>query len=222
MIKKIIAITVLLSISIFALTGCNNISGTIVTGAGPLETRQLDASDFSGINLSGAFNLTFAHSDTFFVEITQHENLFEYLETNVRGNVLHVGYRRGIGINTTGNAPRLTIHAPTLNSIDISGAVSGTIEVVGDRLDFDASGAGSITLVGEVNTLNIDSSGAISINAFDLIAEDVVVDVSGAASVDVHASSTLRVDLSGVGSVTYDGAPQVTQNVSGLGRVRSR
>jgi len=93
---------------------------------------------------------------------------------------------------------------------------------VGDRLNFDASGAGSITLLGQVNTLNIDSSGAISINAFDLIAEDVVVDVSGAASVDVYASSTLSVDLSGVGTVTYDGNPQVSQSVSGLGRVRSR
>ena len=55
---------------------------------------------------------------------------------------------------------------------------------------------------------------------FDLLAEIVRIDISGAGDAHVFASVKLDVDVSGAGNVRYKGNANVTQNISGAGSVK--
>ena len=219
--KKIfvlVAALVVLVVAAVALTGCN--MGT-TQGTGPMVTHEISADGFTGINITGAYNLTFTQASYFSVTLEIQENLIQHLDTNVRGGVLHVGFSRGIS-TTGGNTPRLYISAPYLDSLLVEGAASADMTLDVDTLDVEIEGAGNVTLTGTANTLNVVIEGAGNIRAFDMVARDVVINLEGAGNADVHATDTLNASISGVGRIRYDGSPTVTRNISGLGTVTGR
>ena len=65
-------------------------------------------------------------------------------------------------------------------------------------------------------------SGAAEVDARALAAANADIRVSGAGSVALSVTDTLKAKISGVGSVYYYGSPAVTSNVSGLGEVEQR
>jgi hypothetical protein len=82
------------------------------------------------------------------------------------------------------------------------------------------SGASQTTLRGTVGKFEVDSSGASDLNARELTAHTVDVDLSGAGDAEVYATDRLDADVSGAGSVRYYGeTKQVYQDVSGAGVV---
>jgi len=223
--NKIFALLLMATATLVMLTGCV-IGGAgglnTVRGRGELVSHEIAASGFTGINIGGAYELTFRQSPEFSVTLDIQENLFEYIETSVRNNVFHITGRSGIGINTGSNTPRLIVYAPDLQYLNIRGAVSADINVETEDLEINVSGAGSLNFSGNVDSLHINSSGVASISAFDLVAANANIRLSGVGSIEVYATDTLDVTLSGVGSVTYDGNPLVTSNRTGLGSISSR
>ena len=71
----------------------------------------------------------------------------------------------------------------------------------------------------EIYLMKVDGSGSSHFRCFDLMAEIVSVDISGAGDAEVFASVKLDVDVSGAGSVKYKGNATVSQKVSGSGSV---
>jgi hypothetical protein len=71
-----------------------------------------------------------------------------------------------------------------------------------------------------VDKFRVHLSGAGDIDAGDLIAQDVEVDLSGAGGARVYAKEMLDVSISGMGSVRYRGEPQIRKNISGLGSLK--
>jgi hypothetical protein len=71
-----------------------------------------------------------------------------------------------------------------------------------------------------VEDLRVQLSGAGDIDAFDLLADNVEIDMSGAGGARVNAKNKLDVSISGVGSVRYRGEPEVHKNISGLGSLK--
>jgi len=220
--KKIILFSLLIA-ALVVMTGCITTggSGRAVTGRGSMETFTIDAIDFTGINIGGAYNLYFNQVPTFSVELEIQSNLFEHIEANVRNGVLTFDSNRTIN-TTSGNAPRLTITAPDITYLNIRGAVSGDLHMDVDTLDVTISGAATLTLAGTVHDLTVTSLGAADINAFDLRAVRATVTVSGASNVDVYASETLNAALSGVGRIRYDGDAEVSRRVTGIGTITRR
>jgi len=207
-----------------------------------MVSRNFDVNLFSTVSIDGAYTVIFSYGSTTAVTVEMQENLFEFLEISVRNGNLYIESSRGFSIDA-GFTPILHITAPSLAGIRVDGTVntrdwdkivspsfeitvggasSLNIDMEVDELHVDVGGAVNLTLSGSATRVQISADGVISLSAFDLIANDVSVVLSGAGYAHVHAENTLNATINGVGSVRYSGNPTVTRNVAGLGTIAPR
>jgi hypothetical protein len=220
--KRNLLLTLLLTTAAaILLTGCMVGGRTLIRGEGPRMTYTLDVTGFTGLRIEGAHDLTFRQSDNFSVVVEMQENIYELLEAEVKGGVLDISYTRSF-TTAWGQTPKLTIYAPALDMLYVAGAVNADMELDADSLNIHISGAASVTMRGTAQTLDISAAGAANVNAFDMKAVTVTVNVAGTGSIDVYASGTLYVSVAGVGRVRYDGDAVLTRNVAGVGTVTRR
>ena len=224
--KGIIVLVLLLTKMIVAFSGCVGnvrVGGIIDTiqGSGDMVTHTIQVDGFTGIDIGGAYELTFQQSPNFSVVLEIQENLIEYLETSVQNGVFRLG--SSANFRTTGeNTPHLIISAPYLDYVSLAGAVNGNMNLQVDSLEINLAGASNLLLSGSANALNIHSAGASNISAFEMTATNATINVAGAGNVDIYATDTLHVSIAGIGQVVYDGEPQVTRSVAGLGTIERR
>ena len=116
---------------------------------------------------------------------------------------------------------KLTITAPVLPALDISGPAN--IEIEGLRQDefkLSMAGAGKIEASGKVAKLAVDASGAGNVDLTDLEATDAEVDIAGLGNADINASGKVRASIAGAGNVTLHSKPrELVCDIAGLGNV---
>jgi len=91
-----------------------------------------------------------------------------------------------------------------------------------DSLDMRLSGLSTIGMSGTARRVVLKLDGGVDISAFDLIAQDAEVTISGLGSCEITAEQSLYAKIDGAGSITYGGSPAVTQRIDGLGSIRAR
>ena len=64
--------------------------------------------------------------------------------------------------------------------------------------------------------------GVGSIDAHELVANAVTIDMSGAGRIDVSPVASLQVTITGAGTVTYSGEPTITQKITGVGKLTKK
>ncbi len=201
-----------------AISGCG-ISGIPLDGDTSTEIRSVDA--FDSIELRGAAEVVVVVGGPQTIEIVADTAVQKYVKTTVSDGELVIdtdyGWRWGdIDVD-------VRISVPSLDSFDLKGA--GNIVIRGinsNRFSFTLAGAGDIDIAGKAVDVTINLAGAGGIDAYDLIAEDVVAKLSGAGQISVTATDTLDATLSGLGGIDYDGDPEVTSRVSGVGSIDPR
>jgi len=218
--RLIFAIVAIAMAALFVFVGCGRSSTNSVRGEGSRVLHTIDASNFTSIDISGGYDITWISSPVFNVTLDIQENLFEYIDAYVAGDVFFLSSER----NFIGYTPRLRIYAPFVDEIRLSGAadITGWDTIDLDTLTISIAGASDINLTGRVENLHLTTAGASDVRLFDLIATHAVISSAGASNIDVHATETLHIELAGIGNVTYDGNPTITQSVSGLGVIRAR
>ena len=233
--------TVLVAFLMLASTGL--MGGCIldgVKGNGNVVKQDRKVSDFTSVEISGAFTVYLYQGSSESLKIEADENLMEYIKTEVKGDRLEI-YTEN---KTIQKFTKMNIYLTfeELEMIDISGAVNiiGEDMMKFDELNIDGSGASDITLnmevgmlnadfsgaseiklVGEARSVSFDFSGASEISAYDFIIENCELDVSGASEARIHVTGNLEVDVSGAAEVKYKGSPRVQSDVSGAGSLRS-
>lgn len=245
MIRRILFLGLFISgVILYAFRGngrFDNWWGSGVRGSGVERTETREVGKFKGVEVGGAFDVEIVSgaSDSK-VELIGDDNLLEYVETDVAGGTLNIQTRKSISPKVK---LRIRITTPDLASLRSSGAsdvvLSGvknerfTIETSGagsvkaavetNDLRIETSGAGDVRVSGKAKTLAMETSGAADIDAHELKAEKVRVEVSGAGDVSVFAAEELDVQVSGAGDVQYYGSPKViNQDVSGAGSIRKK
>ncbi len=214
----------------------------LVRGTGDMTTEAREVGTFSAVDLAGIGNVIVDYGQEEALRIEAEENLLPYLETEVQGNTLTIGMRKGVNvIPTQGIFYYLTVReldevrvsglgnidVPFLEGTSVAVRISGggdinIGEVHAKNFDVDLTGLGNLTIEGgEVANSNVRLTGAGNYNARDLASEVVNVDVTGLGSAGVWARDALDATITGGGSVQYAGRPQVTENVTGLGEVRA-
>lgn len=157
-------------------------SGDIIT-----ETRQVG--DFDRIEISGGIDVDL-HVDPAAEQeiiVTFDDNLMDRIITRVTGSTLMIGFESGVQF--TGGGRFVAVIANDLEALEVSGGS-------------DVNGSGA------VDFYLLEASGGSDAELRDLIAEDVDVDASGGANVDIYASSTVEGDASGGSDVTVHGDPE--------------
>lgn len=220
--KNLIRLSALL-IFIISLNACSIIPGEKGNGVIAEENRTVSA--FESIDVSGHFDVLLVPSKTPYVKVMADENLLELIKTEVEGEDLVISTEKRI---SSESKLYIEIGYNELNYIDLSGAVdisnqgtlrtkkikfdcSGAAEINMDvkasEVTLELSGAGDIELSGKTEDLYMDVSGAAEINTVDLSADNVEIDISGAAYCKVTANKSLEVEASGAADVEYNGNP---------------
>ena len=201
---------------------------TVVKGSGVLKTEEMDFSDFTRVEVGGAFEVEIVQSDRFSVSITADDNLFDYIQVSKHGSTLKIGVKPAVIFHSATH--RAEIAMPELLNLELSGATHGTVagfESVED-LDIEVSGASSLELEGIMaGDMIFDISGASQVTG-EVDADNIEFDVSGASTVRLQGmAGDMELDLSGASNaeledfpvsdadVNLSGASRATVNVNG-------
>jgi hypothetical protein len=155
------------------------------------------------------------------IVIEAEDNLIPFITTDVRDGVLTIGFTDDLSLDLT-RSVHFQVTVSRLELAEISGAGTLSIDDPGtDRIELSVPGAGTIWVSGAVDRPTASISGTGTVDASQLAADHVIVQVSGAGNASVWATDTLSVTLSGVGDVSYWGNPQVEKIITGVGGLRS-
>jgi hypothetical protein len=197
---------VLLCVGIISiLTGCLRPGSPIIRGSGRTETRDFSLSDFAGIQAGNAFSIQVNRSDSFKVQVTADNNLWDSLNISVSNNILHLQSKPDVSIQNS--TLKAVVTLPSITSLDLSGASAATISDFNSdsNMIFTLSGGSTIN-VGEMRTryTTFDMSGGSNISGEMTIDSGKFV-ASGGSRVNLSGSGTdLTIDASGGSPVTLD------------------
>lgn len=199
--KKLIftLILVVMVLSATVLTGCIRVD--LTQDAGPITTAQYAFTDFTGIEVGNAFEVTITPSDNYSVTITAGENVFSHLNVHKSGSTLVIEVDNWF-INWY-VSPKLDVTMPVLTYLELSGASKGTALGFRSSEDFrlHVSGASDLEMDIESHYFTADISGASKVTG-RLIATDCDIDLSGASRISLTGSGgDIRLDCSGASTV---------------------
>lgn len=210
-----------------------------------VEVRSTES--FTAISVSSAIDLVFTQSANTAVAVSASEAQYvANITTEVRDGVLHIGYKSSnrSGPNWGARYMRAYVAAPVLYRITASGACNVKIdgELKTDNIDINLSGSSDFKGVlkasnvklsgsgssdflvgGQCTNLRVDISGASDVKAFDLRADFVDIEASGASDVQITAEKEMKVVASGASDVLYRGNAIIKQiSASGASDIKKR
>ncbi|GAB3636131.1 hypothetical protein GCM10027422_17210 [Hymenobacter arcticus] len=194
---------------------------------------------FSEVEVHGAFQVLVRQGDSYKVEAAGRTGDLADVRLDVQGDRLVVRNRNTNGILSSlrlDNGPVLVqVTLPRLRHLKVSGACQADargfrdedlrleassasvvhLDVNVPRLDLDLSSASQATLNGSANDLAIDGSSASQVEAKNLRASRVTLDLSSGSQARVQATEELKADLSSGSLARYSGNPgQVSKDLS--------
>ncbi len=186
--------TVLLAV----VTGCGIAPGTTVTGSGIPETRSFALSGFTGIQAAAAFAVRASRADSYSVQITADNNLWDSLDIRVSGNALYLRTRPGASIRNSTLGAAIT--CPAISNVSLSGAARCTLSGFNSNSNtvFNLSGASTAEFENvRCGNTTFDLSGASGVTG-RITTADCKFTMSGASTAGLSgAGSTASIDASG-------------------------
>ena len=218
--------------------------GEQVKGNGNIVTEERSVGEYDAVSLAGSFDVELIDGREGNLTLKGDENLLEYLITEVKDGKLVIKVKKGYYLKSSSwksGSIQITVPVEEISAVSMSGSGdiigkktlradsfeasmsgSGDIELDLDATDVKASisGSGDMVLSGSASSLDVRISGSGDIKAYDLVADDVEVLVSGSADAEVTANKSLRARVSGSGDIHYKGNPEkVDSKTSGSGDV---
>ena len=210
-----------------------------VKASGKVIKKEYEVSSFSKIDIAGIFDVVLMQGNEEKVVFEADDNIQEFFEAKNKGETLYLDFVGNIKDKQT-NTVYVTFKAleklsfsgvgdirtegnVKLSSLEcqVSGVGDVNLEMECENLDVNFTGVGDIRLKGNGNKANYQWSGVGDLNADNLKAKDVVLELSGVGDAKLNASESLDVKLTGLGDVRYSGSPKSTKlNTSGLGDIK--
>jgi len=205
-----------------------------------IETRSV--SNFTGIDASGAFEISVTRGSSEALTIEANDDLLPFVRSEVRNGVLHLSLERNTPRRIRNRTVKATVVMNNLENVSLSGACtvisndlftpenftgnfSGSVNVkvnVNTRqLNVRASGSSKIELIGSARNAVLNMSGSSNFNAENFTVGTATISSSGSSNVTITATEALNVNSSGSSNVNYKGSPTITISSSGSSRVRS-
>lgn len=188
------------------------------------RTRVTPAlTDFTGIEISGGWELDIARGDSWRVELDVPAEFGTRVEARVVDGRLHLGLSDGIWLSPFGQQEfSADVTMPRLESVTVSGASEIDFSgFQGGPLEITVSGAAEVDgSASRFDALNLTMSGAGDVDLSEVPVTDAEISVGGAASVELRmAGGKLTGRMRGAGSLAYYGSVS-EQSVMTSGAVR--
>lgn len=225
---KNIVLSFSLLLSIF-LVSC--VSNDILEPSGNFEKKSRTIVEFTKLEISDAIEVEMTKADSCSLQLETYTNYHPYIYTDVSGSTLRIYTSSSVDLN--GSKIKVYLTCKELSQIKASGAtktlflnkisaeqlnvfLSGASELKGEvnlkNLKLDISGASYINLAGITTDLNIESSGASRVYLYPLVAENAILNISGASVAEVNSTKTLSVSASDASKVYYKGNPTIAKS----------
>jgi hypothetical protein len=198
-----------------------------VTGSGNIETRTFNFVDFSRLRISYGFTAEVKASDTYKIEITADDNLFDYISVKKDGDVLSIGLQSG---SYEQSHVKAAIMMPGLDSIELSDG--GRTEVSGfssshdlsiklsdgtvlsgsltaGNIDVNLTDGSHVDLEGSANDIKIISHDGSVVNLENFTVANADLSIGDGGILIIKVKGTLNANLSAGAHVTYVGNPSI-------------
>jgi hypothetical protein len=203
--------------------------------------RSFDLRDFTSVEAEKGIHLYITQGDDYKVSVQGDDDLLDDVSVEKSGSTLRItqdrsGFRFLEGIKRV----KVTITMRDLSEldlesashayidgfetneleVDLSGASYVKMNIAANQLDIEQSGASKSVIAGSVNKLMAELSSASKMEAFSLLAEQVIIDTESASRAEVNAVRQLKARASSASSIAYKGNPSVDADSSGAGSIK--
>ncbi|MEN6527342.1 MAG: DUF2807 domain-containing protein [Candidatus Polarisedimenticolia bacterium] len=209
-----------LAAAALAAAGCDSAPISLpVSGSGNVVEKVRDVAPFERIAVGGAVRLE-VDAGPRRVVVVGDDNVVPLVATEVHGKTLRISQESSFSLRS-GREITVRVTTPNLAAVEIGGAAKGDVRgVAGPRFEVSVGGAAAMDVAGKTDDLVIKITGAASIDAASLEAKRADVDVSGAGRVKVRATEALSAKVTGLGDIRYAGDPKtVERKILGAGHV---
>ena len=204
-----------------------------------LEERKVG--EYDAVYVSGWFNVILVEGKEGTITLEGKPNTIEHIKTEVKNGNLLIEWDKDVNMNLFHSKVMITVPVESINAVKLSGSgsVTGKTAIRSDSFDTTLSGSGTLDLnvetsrmsstisgsgktilSGRTNSYEAQLSGSGDINAYNLKAEDVTVNISGSGKIRIHANTSITSRVSGSGNVYYTGnATKIDSKVSGSGSI---
>jgi hypothetical protein len=225
---------------ILVFSSCRQVLGKRIRGNGMVKTETRTIGDFKAIEVNGAIDVYFKQDSMISVKVETDQNLQEYVVVYVENNTVVVEPKDGSNLRPS-KSVKVYISGPSVESLEASGASSivtenkiavneltislsgasdAEVNTKSPKVNVDLSGASTAIITGETKDLKVECSGASKAKCYDLLAENVKADLSGASDAQVFASLKIDAKVSGASDLKYKGNATVSQETSGAASVK--
>lgn len=218
-----------------ALTSCHDI---VDGSSGAMTSQYRQEPLFRAIQMDGNIDVFVTQDTSFTIKVEAGENLINYIETSVVGDMLVIYEAPNNIVNTkpikvyltmdslydvsmegSGNLDVNNMLCDHLNFESI-GSGDANLEITGQSVNLEMRGSGDAYLIGTANSFNAYIQGSGDLNARFLQANDVNIEIEGSGDAIVYAANSLIATITGSGDIIYYGSPNtVTTSVSGSGNI---
>lgn len=188
-----------------------------VRGSGVAKSEERALKPFERIDVAGAFDVTLVDGPNYKITVEADNDLLDAVSSDVIENELKIMSLRSFVSRTT---MKVTVESPPLRALTVSGnahVVANSLR--GANFAFTGSGSSTAKLGGTVDALKISLLGAGKVDALQLVAQEVDVEVLGSGTAEVNAIKSLGLMAIGAGTIRYRGNPKVSRHAIGRGKV---
>lgn len=199
-------------------------------GSGHVVTEKRKVANFTGLDVSGSYQLNLVQDSTLNVSIVADDNLMKEISTEVSGNklviktgknvcasqqiVVTIGVRNldeikeagAITLNTQGKLVTKDL------KLDISGANKLNMELDAANVTTTAAGSTELNLKGQASSHMVNLAGEGKLLAFDFIVGNYDLQTAGAGEFEINVLHELTVNSAGASTVKYKGNPAAINN----------
>ncbi len=213
--KKVI--TAIAICALLALTACGKEQ---IEGKGLAKQEKRDVADFSSITINGNYSIQGSIGSPQQFVISTNENLLPFISTPVSSGVLSVETKSGTELHPNVKQS-IWFTVKDFNALTMTGTSQFQMANIDtDTLKLTLTGSHKLFIAGKASELTITINGNTSIDARNLIAENVTVVINGSSQVLLDADKKLNVTINGNGKVIYfNGQPMIEQTINGSGQV---
>jgi hypothetical protein len=175
---------------------------TLFTFGQSVETRSV--SNFTGIDASGAFEITVVKGNTDSLNVEANDNVMPYVRSELRNGVLRLYLDRDIPRRVNNRTVKATVVMRDLEKVSLSGACKITANDLFTPENFkgDCSGSSGMTINVNTGKLTVNASGACNLQIKANVNGDTKINSSGSSKIGLAGSAkSLSMDLSGASNV---------------------
>ncbi len=235
-------IVLALVLAVSLISGCDS-GFRKVEGNGVVQTKEKALSNFSELEVSGAFKIKIVPSDNYRAVIETDENLHEYVRIDQDGDRLKIRMRNNINFKSS-KGIQVTVYGNGIDKVELAGSSSlksdGQLEnkerfhlTIAGSADADLDlktpetkvsigGSGEVKMKGKTRDLKISIAGSGDFEGEDFLSESADINIAGSGSAKVFTSVELKISIAGSGDVFYAGNPKnIKKSIAGSGNIKA-